>query len=197
MYANLLNYAAYAQIYFNYNTGKLANANLPADVKALDYEMLYDAQFEAIKPSGSLQIADSEIGSFSLLLDNTISIRAYIHAWETERFDTNKFYVQYGETLADCYNDERRAATEEADNKFSYTIPEIGAHEMGKLHYIRAVVTYRRQIGEGYREFAYYGYAMSYSVESYASRMLESTEPGLEDVVRAMMEFGKSAAAVY
>ncbi len=197
LYANLLNYAAYAQIYFDYNTENLANANLPAELKALDYDMLYDAQFEAIKPTGSLQVSDSEIGSFSLILDNTIALRTYIHVWETERFDTNKFYIQYGETLADCYNDERRAATNAGDNKYSYTIPEIGAHEMGKLHYVRAVVTYRRQIGEGFREFAYYGYAMSYSVESYASRMLESTEPGLEDLVRAMMEFGKAAAAVY
>lgn len=196
LYANLLNYAAYAQTYFGYNTDNLANASLPADLKALDYDMLYDAQFTVTKPTGNAQISDSEIGSFALILDNTISIRAYIERWATEMADTHGFYFQYGETLAGCYNQPYRDRP--ADERLSLIIDDIGAHEMSDVHYFRAVVTYQFQTATGgTRERQYFGYAMSYSVESYVSRMLESTEPGLEDLVRAMMEFGKAAAAVY
>lgn len=196
MYANLLNYGAYAQIYFNHNTENLANKNLPEALKALDYEMLYDAQFDATKPSGSsTRVCDSEIGSFALILENTISIRAYIDRYKTEMGDQHKFYFQYGESLAACLN--AQYVDFPADGNLSYTIKNIGAHEMGQVHYIRCIVTYPLQIGTGTRDMAYFGYTMSYSVESYASRMLESTELGLEDLVRAMMEFGKAAAAVY
>lgn len=196
LYANLLNYAAYAQSYFNHNTDNLANKNLPEELKTLDREMLYDAQFEATKPSGSkVPVADSEIGSFTLLLENTLSIRAYIDRWETEMGDDHEFFFQYGQTLAGCLNSVYKDFP--ADENLSYVIDNIGAHEMSNLHYIRIAVTYRTAVGAGYRDIAYFGYTMTYSVESYASRMLESTELGLADLVRAMMEFGKSAAAVY
>ncbi len=195
LYANLLNYAAYAQTYFGYNEANLANKKLPADLKELDYDMLYDAQFSVTKPTGNAQISDSEIGSFALILDNTIRIRAYIERWATEMDPSHEFYFQYGETLAGCYNQPYRDRP--ADERLSLIIGDIGAHEMSNLHYFRAVVTYKIQVGGGVRDRQYFGYAMSYSVESYVSRMLESTEPGLEDLVRAMMEFGKAAAAVY
>jgi hypothetical protein len=195
LYANLLNYAAYAQTYFGYNTANLANEQLPADLKALDYDTLYDAQFAVTKPSGTAGVSDSEIGSFALILDNTISIRAYIDRYKTEMGDTHGFYFQYDKTLIDCYAS--KYTDRPADEKLSLIIDSIGAHQMSDLHYFRLVVTYQMKVGDGYRDRAYYGYAMSYSVESYVSRMLESTEPGLEDLVRAMMEFGKSAAAVY
>lgn len=196
LYANLLNYAAYAQVYFGYNTENLANADLPADLKALDYDMLYDAQFAVTKPSSDkTNISDSEIGSFALILDNTISLRAYVDRWITEMDESHGFYFQYGETLLDCYN--AKYPERPADENLSYIVSDIGAHEMSDLHYFRLVVTYRVKLGDNYRDKQYFGYAMSYSVESYASRMLESNTEGLEDLVRAMMEFGKAAAAVY
>ena len=176
----MLNYGAYAQIYFDYNTDNLANAGLAESEKEMDEDILYYASFDG-QPSGT-RICNTEIESFSLSLDNKIGIRVNIKVDPTEL--GNSKYIQVADSADTVADAERIDFT---DNNPTYLIEDISLTDMSKTYYMRVAV----QIGRTY----YYGYVFSYSVESYAARMVDSTEPGLSDLVRSMMEFGKSINA--
>lgn len=176
----MLNYGAYAQIYFDYNTDHLANAGLAESEKEMDEDILYYASFDG-QASGT-RICNTEIESFALSLDNKIGIRVNIKVDPTEL--GNSKYIQVADSADTVADAERIDFT---DNNPTYLIEDISLTDMSKTYYMRVAV----QIGRTY----YYGYVFSYSVESYAARMVDSTEPGLSDLVRSMMEFGKSINA--
>ena len=188
----MLNYGAYAQVYFNYNTENLANAVLAADEQAMDKEILYYASFDGVKGSTN-NICNSEIEAFALDLNNTINLKVYINIDEHEKFDEKgelrKMQLQIAES-----KDELGASGQKVDintNAGTYTevvlVENISLTEMSKTFYFRVTCRYGPTL--------YYGYNFSYSIESYAARMVDSTEPGLADLVRAMMEFGKAINA--
>lgn len=187
----MLNYGAYAQTYFNYNTDNLANATLAAEDKAMDKEVLYYASFDGVKgPSNN--VCNSEIEAFALELNNTINLKVYIKIDEHEKFDDEGKLRTMQLQIADTA-DGLGAGTKVTINTDagSYTdvvlVEDISLTEMSKTFYFRVTCRYGPTL--------YYGYNFSYSVESYAARMVDSTEPGLADLVRAMMEFGKAINA--
>ena len=179
--AAMLNYGAYAQVFFNYNTENLANATLPAEEQAMDQEILYYASFDAVKGSTN-NICNTEINAFALELNNTLNLKVYINVDPTEK--GSKMQIQIADAKEDLGAGEKVDIDE---NNPIYVLEDISLTEMSKTFYFRVTVRYGPTL--------YYGYTFSYSVESYAARMVDSTEPGLSNLVRAMMEFGKAINA--
>lgn len=189
--AAMLNYGAYAQTYFNYNTDKLANATLPAEEKAMDKEILYYASFDGVKGSTN-NICNSEIEAFALELNNTVNLKVYIKIDEHEKFDEKGELRKMQLQIADSKEELGTGTKVDINlNAGSYSdfvlVEDISLTDMSKTFYFRVTCRYGPTL--------YYGYTFSYSVESYAARMVDSTEPGLSDLVRAMMEFGKAINA--
>lgn len=176
----MLNYGAYAQTYFNYNTENLANAALAADEQAMDQEILYYATFDAVKGSTN-NICNTEINAFALELNNTINLKVYLKIDPTE--SGSKMQIQ----IADSASDLGSTKIDINENNPVYVLEDLSLSEMSKTFYFRVTVRYGPTL--------YYGYTFSYSIESYAARMVDSTEPGLGNLVRAMMEFGKAINA--
>ncbi len=181
MLAGILNYGAAAQVYFNYNTENLANAKLDNAFKGLvDLSILYYAKFDGEK-IGTL-ISASELRSFALIVDSKISIRIYADISDTEK--TCPIYLQHGADQ-DTMNADRVGL--KMDSKNSFLIDNIGLRELSEVHHMRLCVQNGR--------VRYYGYHMTYSVESFAARMMDSDEKGLPELVCAMMELSKAIAA--
>lgn len=175
---SLMNYGAYAQTYFNYNTENLANAQLPESLRVMDPDTLYYACFDGVQ--ATQKVCASEINAFSLMVDNTIDINVYIYVDESEADKAMIF--QYG-----IDEESMKAATKQDVTNGKISINDLSIKEMSNKLYMRIGVRYDKTI--------YYGYTFTYSVESYAARMVDSIEPGLANLVRSMMEFGKAAAA--
>ncbi len=187
---DMLNYAAAAQSHFNYNTDKMANDALTEEEKKLNDADEFYASFSG-SPENE-KIAHSEIGSFALILENKLSIRAYV---DVSKYETNcKIGAKFGASIAevDSVND---IALDEAN---SFTISGIGLDEMDKVFYMKLVV-YHEIFEEGSDmpdEQVFFGYLLSYSVETYAARMIDTEDPTLAALIRAMMQLGDTVQAV-
>ncbi|MBO5052426.1 MAG: hypothetical protein J6D31_09530 [Clostridia bacterium] len=180
--AAVLNYGTYAQKYFNYKTDDLANKDLDPSYAAIDPDdYLYYAKFDGQK-IGSL-ISASEIDAFSLYLDNSISIRLYINLDDYEK-ENCSIIVQHGMSEDECVADREGLAVDLANG--AALIEGIALNKLSDVHYLRLAVQDGR--------YRYYGYTFTYSVESFAARMMDSTEANLPELLCAMMELGKQLA---
>lgn len=180
--AAVLNYGTYAQKYFNYKTDNLANKDLDPSYATIDPDdYLYYAKFGGQK-IGAL-ISASEIDAFSLYLDNSISIRLYINLDDYEK-ENCPIIVQHGMTEDECVDDREGLAVDLANG--AALIENIALNKLSDVHYLRLAVQDGR--------YRYYGYTFTYSVESFAARMMDSTEANLPELLCAMMELGKQLA---
>lgn len=177
----MLNYGAYAQVYWNYNTASLANKDLPESLKAIDYETLYYASFDGA-PTGN-RICNTEIKSFSLAMNKSIDSVDLL-----AKIAIDPYELEY--TMAVQWSFDKDLIGE-ADNTYQlnpeqpyFLVEDISVQDFSKVLYARTAVTFGRT--------RYYGYTFSYSVESYAARMVDSTEAGLADLIHAMMQFSKA-----
>ncbi len=187
--AALLNYGAYAQTYFDHNTDALVNAGLPVGDRTLNTEANFSASY-FVDPLTHLNICDAEIGAFSLIFENTVSIRVYLDTFPSEAGMDH--VVQYGRTRDDGID--ITAKKHAVDGKKSYIISDVGLNEMRDDFYIRVAVAYSTP-GLN-RKTYYYGYLNTYSIESYAARMIDlGTDANLCNLMYAMMAFGDLVAA--
>ncbi len=93
----MLNYGAYAQIHFNYNTENLANANLSEDEKALS--SVTADNFASYKASGMTIEGAGKFVSSNLVLDSETALKVYFQP--EDGIDINSLTFTVGEeTLA-------------------------------------------------------------------------------------------------
>lgn len=179
----MLNYGAYAQIYFEHNTENLANKNLDASLTQMDDKILYYAKFDA--KNNTNRLCNTEIEGFSLNVNNKIDLRVYVNIDPTE---------------VDATTRKLQISTVTNDNGIVWgdhditigangiaVIEDIPLTELSEVFYLRVAVKLNTPV-------AYYGYEFSYSIESYVARMVDS-DPELGNMLRAMMEFGKAINA--
>ncbi len=114
----ILNYGAAAQVYFNYKTDVLANANLKDADKVLP-----DVDASPWKYNISGADADIKLSEALLVLDSETSIRIY-------------FTLAAGKTLADCTFtvDGVEVTPISAGNRYYVTVENIAAHRLGDMH---------------------------------------------------------------
>ncbi len=183
---DMLNYAAAAQEHFKYNTDKLANAALTDDEKAVSTADEFYANFGGTNDSPD-RLSHSDIGAFALILENKLSIRAYVDVSDYEKDCV--ILAKYGETKGEM----EQANATELDDVDSFTITDIGLDEMAKIYYMKLVVAHVNEDGD---EVYYFGYSMTYSVESYAARMIDTEDASLARLIRTMMQLGNTVKAM-
>ncbi len=180
--AAVLNYGAYAQKFFKYNTDRLANAALDPSYAVVDPDKdQYFARFDG-EAVGNL-ISASEIEAISICLDGTLSLRTQIRMDTYEKENSSSIVMTYAtsrENLLDVKS--RKEAPVDYQGGYAL-IPGFDFKTLDEVVWLRLAVKVGRN--------TYYGYAYSYSVESYAARMIDSTEPNLPELLAAMMTIGK------
>lgn len=183
---DLLNYGSAAQVYFDYNTENLANADLTDEQKA--YATADVASVESIKEKVESAEDEVRVQGASLSLVNTIDVNV--------RFDL------YNRTTADVYatidyidikgahqtivvdgNDFNSLVG--LENKYYIVFSEYGATQMGDAFTVKF---YDKATDEAI------GDTYTYSIESYLARALEkANNQALVDLIEAMIKYGNSA----
>jgi hypothetical protein len=190
----VMNYGAYAQKYFKYNTENLANKALPEFLTTIDIEKYqYFSKFDGQMVGAATLLTYSELDAFSLYLEDTISIRLYINIDPYEKAVAEDMYVQFGGE--DDYADNNNGVRLPVDRETGAALIEnITLNDLSEVYYLRFVSVERTTTGTGTsRVYRYLGYTWTYSVESFAARMMDSTEANLPELLCALMELGKLA----
>ncbi len=182
----LLNYGAAAQKYFKYNEDKLVNAELSDEDKKLNNDALYDAEMTATEPAGTACV--TEIGGFSVIFGNTLSLRILVNVDASETDQEPKIWFSKTDSELDASKEATVTSTIDTSAPY-YLVEDIGLNEMSNLMYMKVGAKPNRQY--------YYGYTISYSVQSYVARICSQFEAGTpeSDLVRSMMELGLAVAA--
>ena len=101
-------------------------------------------------------------------------------------------YIQYGKTEDECKSNNGPQLPVDRENA-SALLQGITLDQLSQQYTMRFVSAERTKVGESMRLMKYYGYTWTYSVESFAARMLDSTEENLPELLCAMMELSKLA----
>lgn len=191
--AAVLNYGAYAQKYFNYKTDNLANKGLPTDVATIDPDKYqYFANLDMVLTPNENQLTYSELAAFSLFLDDSISVCLYIDIDEYEKITAEKMYIQFGYSESDyAKNDGIQLSVDRESGRA--VIENVSLKDLSRLYYLRFVSEERVTLASGSRLYKFLGCTWTYSVESFAARMMDSTEESLPELLCALMELGKLA----
>lgn len=191
--AAVLNYGAYAQKYFNYKTDNLANKGLPTDVATIDPENYeYFANLDMVLTPNENQLTYSELAAFSLFLDDSLSVCLYIDINEYEKITAEKMYIQFGYSESDyAKNDGIQLSVDRESGRA--VIENVSLKDLSRLYYLRFVSEERVTLASGSRLYKFLGCTWTYSVESFAARMMDSTEESLPELLCALMELGKLA----
>ncbi len=184
---DMLNYGAAAQIYFDYNTDNLANADLTEEQKAYASAEMKDVVSDAKTVDGD---ADSiDVKGVSISLQNTIIpyVRFNLGKHNVEDIYATITFEEDGEVKTVVYD----------SNDFLYFFEDKYAIEFDELAVtqLRTVFTVEffdkstnEQIGD----------VFTYSVASYVVQALETTtDEELKEIVMAMMIFGDSSVAYF
>ena len=180
---DMLNYGSEAQKYFDYHTEELANKDLTSAQKKLASKMPQPSNHESLTSNPS---AKAHFYAKSLVLKNSVDLKYYM------TFDSGKpsdsVYIVMSYTSIDGYTVSRTVPASEflydtQTKAYTAKLDVIAAMDMS------CVVTAKIYNGN-----TMISDTLSYSIESYVySRMQESTDIALKEVVRYMFTYGKSA----
>ena len=181
--ADMLNYGAAAQVYFNYNTGHPVNAGLA------DYPQYGTAETpELVSVENNIETAGATAHYYgkTVVLGNSVEVKYYMTFDSGAPADSVKLVVSYT-----SIDDTEHTVTIPA-SKFEYStkyqayggkVTSIAAKDMG------CVLTAAVYDGD-----TLISDVSEYSIETYAyNRLLKSTDENFKTLVREMMKYGKSA----
>ena len=183
---DLLNYGAAAQVFTNFNTDRLANAELTAEQAALattDEALGYDA-LQNIRNYNYATIDNPTVTlSTTLVVQNSIMIK-----YTLTGLDTTENVVLKLKNLTT--GTEWEAAVEVVDGKYVAMVDELNAHQVSN-----------QIIATVYKDGVAVSNTCLYSIESYVAAARDAaaaypnvqTYTDLEPLTKAMMKYGKSA----
>lgn len=187
----VMNYGAYAQKYFKYNTENLANKGLPVNSATIDIEdYQYFSKFVGDRGGhGDALLTYSDLDAFSLYIEDTISIRLYLDLNEWEKNNAQDMYIRYGDEETYASNNGPQLAIDRESG--SALLEGLTLNDLSEVFYFQLASKEWTTVGKNNRLYTYYGYVWQYSVESFVARMMDSTEANLPELLCAMMELSK------
>lgn len=191
--AAVMNYGAYAQKYFKYNTDNLANKGLSANAATIDidkYQYFSDFTGERGGHTDAL-LTYTDLTAFSLYIENTISIRFYLNVNEWEKNNAVDMYIRYGDEETYVDKDAPKLTIDRENG--SALLEGLTLNQLEQVFYLQVASQEYTSVAGKKRLYTYYGYIWQYSVESFAARMMDSTEANLPELLCAMMELSKLA----
>ena len=184
---DMLNYGAAAQIYWNYNTDNLANADLTEDQQALASQEL--AEMTSHKNVVGGEDATVVLVGTALVLENAIETNYYLNlnGYNAEDLVAKITYV-------DCLGKEVEVVVEGKDFavKDQYHVVRFSGLSAREMRTVYSMTVFDK---EGNVVSATY----EFSIESYAVSQLSKTAEGsdLYNILVAMMKYGFSAESYF
>ncbi len=184
---DMLNYGAAAQIYWNYNTDNLANADLTEDQQALASQEL--AEMTSHKNAVGGEDATVVLAGTALVLENAIETNYYLNlnGYNAEDLVAKITYV-------DCLGKEVEVVVEGKDFavKDQYHVVRFSGLSSREMRTVYSMTVFDK---EGNVVSATY----EFSIESYAVSLLSKTAEGsdLYNILVAMMKYGFSAESYF
>ena len=184
---DMLNYGAAAQIYWNYNTDNLANADLTEDQQALASQEL--AEMTSHKNAVGGEDATVVLAGTALVLENAIETNYYLNlnGHNAEDLVAKITYV-------DCLGKEVEVVVEGKDFavKDQYHVVRFSGLSSREMRTVYSMTVFDK---EGNVVSATY----EYSIESYAVSQLSKTAEGTDfyNILVAMMKYGFSAESYF
>ena len=184
---DLLNYGSQAQLYFNYNTANLANADLTAEQQACGTAVM--PELKSVENTITTPGATASFYGKSIVMSSYVELRYYITFGlgnNEAPTDTMKLVLTYtkvnGETVTQIipasefeYNSSYKA--------YGASFAGISAKDM------RCTVTAKVYDGD-----ALISDVLEYSIETYAKNRLEkSSDEVFKELMRCLMKYGISA----
>ncbi len=159
----LLNYGAYAQVYFDYNTSELANTS----VYITEQEKVLAQELDLSSYAYTLEGSQTGVSYFGSLLDleSQTAIRHYFY-FENEE-DVN--------TLEITINGEKATLVKNG-GYYELTISDILAHRIQDVHEVK--------VG---------GLTLNYGIYSYGYKAMNTSNDKLKDVVKALYAYNQQA----
>ena len=175
----MLNYGAMAQVYFDYNTANLANANITNK----DYEKVTADQLASYAAQVSGEIAGIKYGTSNLRLLSETAIRHHFVVG-AEIADLYKAgTIKFVQVTAD--GEKELTPTFYDGNKVYVEVENIFAEDLDKAYTVKVINTVTKD-----------EITVAYSAFSYANNVLtKSNEDKLQDVVKAMVVYNQKANA--
>lgn len=174
---DMLNYGSEAQIYMNYSTDKLVNADLTEQQKS--WASNDDLSLTNIANPNYKEIENASViwKGAGLSLYDSISVR---YTFTAENIHDLSFRVTCNDRI---WNYDRDDIIDNGDGTYSILFTDLNADQMSDAIYITA-----------YNSDIEVSNTLCYSVESYAA-LVHSSMPnsGLEDLTRAMIKYGTAA----
>ena len=184
---DMLNYGASAQIYWDYNTENLVNADLTEDQQAYATK-----EMKAVSNTdGSLILKDPKVELIgrSLSLKENVEINFYFDLKEYHAEDVCAVI-----TYTNCNGDREKIVIDGkdftgTDNRAKITLSSLNAREMRTRINIELIDAHT---GESI------SHSFTYSIEQYVSSMLGyDIDANLRAMLEAMIKFGDSAEAYF
>ena len=185
---DMLNYGAEAQEYFKYNTGKLVNAELTDEQKALGTQE--DVELKSVENIIETEGAAATFYGKSAVFNANVELKYYMQFAEGQSLDNVKLVLTYTAIDGKEYTEEIKAADFGFDKKYqAYTakLVSIAAKD------VRCTVSAKIYDGE-----TLISNTLEYSLETYAyNRLIKSTDEVFKSFLREFMKYGFSAEAYF
>ena len=185
---DLLNYGAAAQVYFNYNTSHLANAELTEAQQALGTAEV--PELEGVPKDEETSGATAQIPRKNIVMSSNVEMKFAMTFESGEPAASVKLVLSY--TAIDGTNHNTTIPSSEFgyDSSIeSYTakLTTIAAKDMS------SIVTAKIYDGDQLISNVYY-----YSIETYVrNRLSSSTNEVFKELIRELIKYGKSAEAYF
>ncbi|MBO7221638.1 MAG: leucine-rich repeat protein, partial [Clostridia bacterium] len=186
---DLLNYGAASQVYFNYNTNDLVNADLTEEQKAYATAEMPEVEAKAEKIEGADGLV--EIQGVSLALMKTIDSKVVfdLNCDVNDVFAIVYCYSISGKESVMIVDGSQFTKVAGGDNKYQYVFSEYGATQMKDTFTIKF---YSKSSGEKI------GDSYTYNIHSYFATVLDKvTNEKFLALVDAMVKYGASAEAYF
>ena len=187
---DMLNYGASAQIYFDYNTNALVNADLTEEQKAYATKEVPEAVSDVRVVANDRGKSIIDIKGATLSLENIIKIIVVVEInCNIEDFEVIVSYKNLdGSNMVKEISGSQLEKIAGHDNLYRISFTEYGVAQIGDIVSFRLV----EHISGG-AQVRY-----TYSIESYIATALENTtNVNLHTLLEAMMKYGESAKAFF
>ena len=185
---DMLNYGAEAQVYFNYNTDKLVNAELTDAQKALG--TTEDVVLNSVENTTETEGATASFYGKSAVFNSNVELKYYMQFAEDQKLDNVRLVLTYTTIDGTEKSEEIKAEDFAYEKKYeAYTAKLISIAAKD----VRSTVTAKIYDGD-----TLISNTLDYSLETYAfNRLNKSTDEVFKSFLRAFMKYGFSAETYF
>jgi len=185
---DMLNYGAWAQEYFNYNTANPVNAALTEEQKALGTQQ--DPELKSVEKKTEIENATALFFAKSAVFNSNVELKYYMQFDAVQDLDHVKLVLTY-------------TAIDDTEYKTEIPFSEFDYNTAQKAYTAKLLTIAAKDVGCTVTAKIYDGdtqisETLEYSLETYAyNRLLKSTDEVFKSFLKAFMKYGFSAETYF